>query len=135
MQLREHEHAPIANDLAPLFRIHADLCRALGNQHRLAILCSLRDGELCVSDLASSLVISVHNVSQHLRVLKEHKVVRSRKQGQTVYYSIANPKFVEACTLIRQAIVEQHQAEGESLLAAALLDEADRRAATSAATP
>jgi ArsR family transcriptional regulator, virulence genes transcriptional regulator len=91
---------------------------------------------MCVGDLASSVAISVHNVSQHLRVLKEHKVVRSRKEGQTVFYAITNQKFVEACTLIRQAIIEQHQAEGEFLLAAGLLDEAEQQAAaTSAGTP
>ena len=85
---------------------------------------------MCVGDLAASVAISVHNVSQHLRVLKEHKLVRSRKEGQTVFYAITNQKFVEACTLIRQAIIEQHQAEGESLLAAGLLDEAERRETT-----
>ena len=123
-------------DAGPLFRVHADLCKALGNQHRLAILCALRDGEMCVGDLASNVAISVHNVSQHLRVLKEHKVVCSRKEGQTVFYAITNQKFVEACTLIRQAIIEQHQAEGESLLAAGLLDEAERDAtAPPAGTP
>ena len=126
MQLRQNDHALPTPELEPLFRIHAELCRALGNQHRLAILCALQEGEMCVSDLASSLGISVQNVSQHLRVLKEHKVVRSRKEGQAVFYAITNEKFTEACTLIRQAIIEQHRAEGEFLHAAGLLDEAER---------
>ena len=49
-------------------------------------------------------------------------LVRPRKDGKTVYYSITNPRFIEGCTLIRQALIEQHQAAGRSLLAADLLD-------------
>jgi DNA-binding transcriptional ArsR family regulator len=121
MQLDEHGN-PSPAALKPLFHIHAELCKALANEHRLAILYDLSQGEKCVSDLAAEIGISVHLMSQHLRVLKERRLVRSRKDGQTVYYSITNPKFIQGCTLIRQALIEQHQAQGESLLAAELLD-------------
>jgi DNA-binding transcriptional ArsR family regulator len=121
MQLDEHSN-PSPAALKPLFHIHAELCKALANEHRLAILYDLSQGEKCVSDLAAEIGISVHLMSQHLRVLKERRLVRSRKDGQTVYYSITNPKFIQGCTLIRQALIEQHQAQGESLLAAELLD-------------
>ena len=113
---------PAAADLQPVFHAHAELCKALANEHRLAILYTLSQGERCVSDLATEIGISVHNVSQHLRLLKERRLVRSRKEAQTVYYSITNPKFIQGCTLIRQALIEQHQAQGQSLLAAELLD-------------
>ena len=79
----------------------------------------LKEGEKRVSDIADEIGISVHNVSQHLRVLRQALLVRSRKDGQTVYYSIANPKFMEACGLMRQALLEEHQAEGTALHAAA----------------
>jgi len=102
--------------------MHADMCQALANPHRLAMMYALKDGEKCVGDLAGELGISVHNVSQHLRILRQRLLVRSRKEGQTVYYSITNPKFVAACALIREALVEEHQAEGESLQAARLMD-------------
>jgi ArsR family transcriptional regulator, virulence genes transcriptional regulator len=109
-------------DLKPLFRMHAELCKALASEHRQAILHAIGDGEKCVGDLAAEIGISVHNVSQHLRVLKERRLVASRKDGHTVYYHITNMKFIEACGLIRQALVEQHVAQGESLHAAELLD-------------
>jgi DNA-binding transcriptional ArsR family regulator len=114
--------SPAPVDLRPVFRMHAELCKALANEHRQALLHAIGDGEKCVGDLAAEIGISVHNVSQHLRVLKERRLVTSRKEGQTVYYSVTNQKFIQACTLIRQALVEQHQAQGESLLAAELLD-------------
>ena len=96
------------------------MCQALANQHRLAIMYALKDGEKCVGDIAAELDISVHNVSQHLRILRQRLLVRSRKEGQTVYYSVTNPKFVQACALIREALLEEHPAEGQSLQAAGL---------------
>lgn len=121
MQISDNENMSYS-DVRPLFGLHAELCKAMANEYRLAILYTLREGERCVSDIAVDLDTSVHNVSQHLRILKQRQLVRSRKEGQTVYYSIANPKFVEACTLIREALLEQHQQAGQSLLAAEFLD-------------
>ena len=114
--------APQTADLKPLFRMHAELCKAMANEHRQAILHALCSDEKCVSDLAAEIGISIHNVSQHLRVLKERRLVASRKDGQTVYYHVTNQKFMEACSLMRQALVEQYVAQGESLQAAELLD-------------
>jgi DNA-binding transcriptional ArsR family regulator len=111
-----------SSDTRPLYEMHADMCQALANQHRLALMHALKDGEKCVGDLAVELGISVHNVSQHLRILRERLLVRSRKEGQTVYYSVTNPKFVQACALIREALLEEHSAAGKSLRAAADLD-------------
>ncbi len=108
-------------DLKPLFRMHAELCRAMANEHRQAILHAICRDEKCVGDLATEIGISIHNVSQHLRVLKEQRLVASRKDGHTVYYHVTNMKFIEACSLMRQALVEQHVAQGESLQAAELL--------------
>jgi DNA-binding transcriptional ArsR family regulator len=123
MQIKDNNTTSLS-DMRPLFEMHAEMCQALGNQHRLAIMYTLRDGEKCVGDIAADLGISVHNVSQHLRILRQRLLVRSRKEGQTVYYSITNPKFVDACGLIREALLEEHRAEGESLQAARLVDSA-----------
>lgn len=102
--------------------MQAEVCQAMANPHRLAIVYALRDGERCVGELASLLSISVHNVSRHLRILRERLLVRPRKEGQTVYYSVTNPKFVQACAFICEALVEEHRAEGECLEAFGLLE-------------
>ena len=83
-----------------------------------------------MGDLAVEIGTSVHNVSQHLRVLKERRLVGSRKEGQTVYCRVTNMKFIQACALIREALVEQHLAQGESLQAAELLDAVRQKPAT-----
>ena len=106
-------------DMRPLFKMHAELCQALASEHRLAIMYGLKEGERCVGDIAEDLGLSVHNVSQHLRILRQALLVRPRKDGHTIYYSIANPKIMEACALVRQALLEEHQAEGQSLQSAA----------------
>ena len=125
MQITEQTESkaadPTTADLAPLFRAHAEMCKALANEHRLAIMYTLsHQGERCVGDLAEDVGISVHLVSQHLRMLKERGLVQSRKEAQTVYYSITNEKLIQACTLIREALLEQHEARGVSLTAAEL---------------
>ena len=136
MQIQDSIPAPPSQDLKPVYRLHAELCKALANEHRQAILHAIGDGEKCVGDLAAEIGISVHNVSQHLRILKERRLVTARKDGQTVYYRITNMKFIQACALIREALVEQHLAQGESLQAAELLDASGRQpAAPSAARP
>ena len=119
-------------DMRPLFKMHATVCQALANEHRLAIMYSLKEGERRVTDIADEVGISVHNVSQHLRVLRQALLVRPRKEGQTVYYSIANPKFMDACGLMRQGLIEEHQAEGQSLQwATGLVDSLEAQEGTS----
>jgi len=132
MQLQDNIQAVPSADLQPVYRMHAELCKALANEHRQALLHAIGEGEKCVGDLATEIGISVHNVSQHLRVLKERRLVASRKEGQTVYYHVTNMKFIQACALIREALVEQHLAQGESLQAAELLDATRRQPATAA---
>ncbi len=125
MQIQESRN-PTTSELRPVFKIHAQLCKALANEHRLAVIYALREGEKRVSDLAAELDVSIHNLSQHLGILKQHRVVGARKEGQNVFYSIANPKFIQACTLIRQALVEQYRSDGQTLLTADLLDAVQR---------
>ena len=133
MQIHDNIPAPPSADLKAVYRMHAELCKALANEHRQALLHAIGDGEKCVGDLAAEIGISVHNVSQHLRVLKERRLVASRKEGQTVYYRVTNMKFIQACALIREALVEQHLAQGESLQAAELLDAAQQQSTAASA--
>jgi ArsR family transcriptional regulator len=118
-----------------LFRVHAELCKALANEHRLAIIYALSQGELCVGGIAEKLDIPLHKVSQHLRILKERMLVEPRKEAQTVYYSITNPGFIEGCTIIRRALVEQYQAQGGAMLAGDMLDAVLRQPGSRQAAP
>ncbi len=56
--------------------------------------------------------LSKANLSQHMGVLKAKGVILSRREGVTVYYRISNAKIIEACTLMREVLLEQLQEKG-----------------------
>ena len=66
----------------------ADLVRVFGDSSRIKILYALHDSELCVQDLANAVQLSQSAVSHQLRVLKDSKLVRFRRDGKTVYYAL-----------------------------------------------
>ena len=66
----------------------ADTFSAMGDPNRTMILVHLSRGERCVSDLAAELGVSESAVSQHLRLLRNLRLVRPRRDGRHVYYSL-----------------------------------------------
>ena len=66
----------------------ADLFRVFGDSTRIKILYALHDNELCVQDIANAVELSQSAVSHQLRVLKDTKLVRFRRDGKTVYYAL-----------------------------------------------
>jgi DNA-binding transcriptional ArsR family regulator len=67
------------------------LLRALSNENRLMLLCLLFEGEKTVGELNESLDLSQSALSQHLAVLREEGMVRTRRAGQSIYYGLASP--------------------------------------------
>jgi len=90
-----------------VFQLHAEICKTLSNPTRLMILNYLRGGEKSVSELAELIGARQANISQHLAVLRQRGIVTARKQGANIYYSVANPKIIKACDIIREVLVEQ----------------------------
>ena len=72
---------PLQEDLAQLFKV-------LGDHTRIRILNALYRSELCVCDLTTILGMNQSAVSHQLRVLRDAKIVRSRKQGKNVLYNL-----------------------------------------------
>jgi len=98
-----------ANMEQELYKVHADMCKVFSHPTRLAILNTLREEEMSVSGLAGRLKVSVGNLSQHLNMMKQRRVLASRKDGNNVYYRLANPKMLKAFDLIREILLEQMQ--------------------------
>ncbi len=67
------------------------MLKALGNRHRLMILCQLVGGERSVGELAAFLELRDSTASQHLALLRKDGVVSTRREGQTIWYALANP--------------------------------------------
>ena len=70
-------------ELADLFKVFSDSTRG-------KILYALADGERCVRDIAELLSMNLSAISHQLRILKQVKLVKNRKDGKTVYYSLAD---------------------------------------------
>lgn len=68
----------------------ADFLKALGNENRLLILCHLSEGEMSVSELEAALGLRQPTLSQQLARLREDKLVDTRRDGKTIYYSLAS---------------------------------------------
>lgn len=68
----------------------SNLLKALANEQRLMILCNLASNEMSVGELNELLPLSQSALSQHLAVLREAGIVQTRRDGQTVHYSLAD---------------------------------------------
>lgn len=73
---------------ANAFRASA-LLKAMSNQHRLMILCQLAPDEKCVSELEEIIGLSQSALSQHLARLRRDGLVKTRRQAQTIFYSLS----------------------------------------------
>ena len=72
----------------------AELFKVFGDSTRMKIICSLFESEMCVCDIAEIINATQSAVSHQLRVLKQAKLVKYRKEGKTVFYSLSD-KHVE----------------------------------------
>ncbi|HPZ85020.1 MAG TPA: metalloregulator ArsR/SmtB family transcription factor [Bacillota bacterium] len=68
--------------------------KVMSDETRLSILWLLSQGEWCVHHLAEALDTSVSNISHHLRLLRASRLVKSRREGQKVYYSLDDEHVV-----------------------------------------
>ena len=98
---------------AEVFQLHADFCRILSSPKRLMILSLLSKKEMSVGELAESMDTALATVSQHLMILRSKQIVTARKEGQTVYYKITDPRLIDACILIRMILLDGMKKRGE----------------------
>ena len=73
----------------------SDMFKIFGDQTRVKILMALESGELCVCDIAAVLSMSQSAISHQLRVLKQSNILKTRREGKVVYYSISDDHVKE----------------------------------------
>ncbi len=78
------------------------LLKVLSNPDRLLLLCKLTEGEHCVSDLEGALGILQPTLSQQLGVLREEKLVSTRREGKQIYYSITSQEALAVMQVLYQ---------------------------------
>jgi ArsR family transcriptional regulator len=83
----------IVNDTLPdeveLYNL-AELFKVFGDSTRIRILFVLFEAEVCVCDLAQALNMTQSAISHQLKILKQNKLVKSRREGKSVFYSLAD---------------------------------------------
>ena len=80
----------------------ASLLKMIANEHRLLVLCQLIEGEHSAADLLTGSTLSQSALSQHLSKLREHKLVATRRDGLSIYYSIADPAVTRIVTTLAE---------------------------------
>ncbi len=86
-------------DLAELFKI-------FGDSNRIRILYALSGTELCVSDIAQMLSLSISAVSHQLRILKASKLVRCRREGKIIFYMLDDEHVKDIINLGLEHVIE-----------------------------
>ena len=96
MEERIHDHAAILNAVKnelpteELLCDLADLFKLFGDTTRMRILFSLFEAEMCVCDIAQLLNMNQSAISHQLRILKQNRLVKSRREGKPIFYSLAD---------------------------------------------
>jgi len=90
-----------------IYELQAEISKTLAHPLRIAILHYLRHGEKTVNELAEILGASQSNISQHLAILRQRQIAKTRKAGSAVYYRVSSPKISQACDMIREVLLEQ----------------------------
>jgi DNA-binding transcriptional ArsR family regulator len=98
----DRERAALAPDLMQAHAAEAaQMLKGLANEQRLHILCNLLDGPLSVGELNQRMELSQSALSQHLAVLRDIGLVATRREAQTIYYSLPQGPVVRVLALLQ----------------------------------
>jgi ArsR family transcriptional regulator len=92
---------------ADLYKLKAELCKTFSDPKRLIIISELRDGEKAVGELVATLKIPQAVVSRHLAILRNRGVVKARREGVSVFYSLTSLKIIDACDIVHEVLLDQ----------------------------
>jgi len=98
-----------------LRQFKASIFQALAHPTRIAIIETLRDGELSAGNIIERVAIEQANASQHLSILRSRRIVSSRKEGNQVFYSLRDPLLNELMDIMRRYF-QGHVEEAVSML-------------------
>jgi ArsR family transcriptional regulator, virulence genes transcriptional regulator len=98
-----------------IFEMQAEICKTLTNPKRIEILNALKTDEKTVTELVNLLGASKANVSQHLAVMRHKGILTTRREGVNIFYRVTNPKVIDACSLMKEVLFEQHSAKKKAV--------------------
>jgi len=93
--------------LLPVTPRASRLLKAMGNERRLTVLCHLSQREHSVNELCDLVGLSQSALSQHLAKLRRDRLVNTRREAQTIYYSIATPDVRQVLDTLQSLYAEE----------------------------
>ena len=94
-------------------RLHAQICSALADPNRILLLYTLKDKPHNVTELTEILNLPQSTVSRHLKILRDRRMVVTKREGQTVIYSLNDDRTIQALDLLRTILAESLESQGE----------------------
>jgi len=94
-------------------QLEADFCSALSDPNRLLLLYALAEAPHNVTELANELNINQPTASRHLKILREHGLVYTTRQGTNIIYYLTDPRLIQALDLLRTVMRDRfvHRAD------------------------
>lgn len=100
-----------------LFDLQESVFKAFAHSRRLEILHLLRDQELTVSQIYQMLDLPQANVSQHLQILREQRIVTANKFGKEVTYKISQPEYLQIVDMVRELLIAKYSKKDSNHIA------------------
>ena len=100
-----------------IFQMQCEICKALANPLRMAIVNRLNDREIAAADLIVDLEISKANLSKHMALLIHGSIVESRRDGRQIFYRLIDPEISKACAIM-SSVLYRRLKRGEKLASA-----------------
>ncbi len=96
-----------------LFKLQANVSKALGHPIRMEIIHLLKNREESFSYLLEATGCLKSNLSQHLKLMTENGILKVRREGQCSYFSLTSNKVAKACLLMREVLLEKLKEQQE----------------------
>lgn len=88
------------------YEYHSVICSIFAHPKRLLIIDALRDREMNVTEIGNLTGIPKSNLSQHLGLLRDKGIVKTKKEGTQVFYRISHPNIIKAFDLLSEFIID-----------------------------
>jgi ArsR family transcriptional regulator len=93
--------------LREINQLHAEVCESLADPKRIAILYALDEKPESVTELAEMLDMPQATLSRHLKILRERGMVKAKRHGSNIYYSLGDKRIIRALDLLRDVLAEE----------------------------
>ena len=92
--------------LREINHLHAEICGGLADPKRIAILYTISERPLSVTEITEALEMPQATVSRNLKILRDRGMVIARREGANIYYSLGDKRIIRALDLLREVLAD-----------------------------